>query len=38
MDPDPNALFHDLLVKTLQKYNSYLQATMEDHSTEHKHP
>jgi hypothetical protein len=38
MDPDPNALFHDLLVKTLQKYYSDLQATLEYCSMEHKHP
>jgi hypothetical protein len=38
MDPDPNALFHDLLVKTLQEYYSDLQATLEYRNTEHKHP
>jgi hypothetical protein len=38
MDPDPNAFFHDLLVKTLQEYYSDLQATLEYRNNEAQAP
>ena len=37
-DPEADAFFHDLLVKTLENYYPDLQATLEYRSTEHRHP
>jgi hypothetical protein len=37
-DPKADAFFHDLLVKTLENYYPDLQATLEYHSMEHRHP
>jgi hypothetical protein len=37
-DPNENAFYHTLLVEMLEHYCADLQATVEYHNVEHKHP